>query len=292
MGYKLNKSITVDILCQKLGLNYIGENTHIDNIAPANDALAGTLCFSKQSLLTHPNSILITSENIEDDNKGTFILSTNPRLDFIKALTYLVTEIGFDTYNFETKIPPNTTIGQNVVIEDGCIIGDNCIIEHNVVIQSGTVMGDNTRIRSGSCIGGDGFGFERLEDGTPLRFPHLGRVLIGSNVEIGANNTIARGTMSDTIISDNVKTDNQVHIAHNCFIGENALITAAAELSGGVKIGVNCWIGPNATLIQKITIGDGAFIGIGAVVTKNVAEYTLVAGNPAKIIKNLKTHEK
>ena len=103
-----------------------------------------------------------------------------------------------------------------------------------------------------------------------LRFIHLGGVKIGNEVEIGALNSIARGTLNDTIIENGVKTDNLVHIAHNCYIGCNSLITACVELSGGVIVGKNVWIGPNSSVLEKIKIGDNAFIGIGSVVTKDV----------------------
>jgi UDP-3-O-[3-hydroxymyristoyl] glucosamine N-acyltransferase len=181
----------------------------------------------------------------------------------------------------------NTT-GSNVVIENGCVVGAGSIIEHNVVLHAGTRIGKNSRIRSCSSIGGDGFGFERMEDGTPLRFPHLGGVLIGNNVEIGALNSIARGTLSDTVIMDYVKTDNLVHVAHNCVIDEGCLITACAELSGGVTLGKRVWIGPNVAMMQKISVGDDALIGLGAVVTKSVQSKTIVAGNPAKVIREIK----
>ncbi len=167
------------------------------------------------------------------------------------------------------------------------MVGANSIIEHNVVLHSGTRIGKNCRIRSCSSIGGDGFGFERLDDGTPMRFPHLGGVVIGDNVEIGALNSIAKGALSDTFIADYVKTDSLVHIAHNCFVNESALITACAELSGGVTLGKRVWVGPNVAMMQKVTVGDDALIGLGAVVTKNVCARTIVAGNPAKKIRDI-----
>ncbi|OOF21162.1 UDP-3-O-(3-hydroxymyristoyl)glucosamine N-acyltransferase, partial [Salinivibrio sp. IB872] len=215
------------------------------------------------------------------------IVADNPRLSFIKTLEFLSCEIGFSTWQSPPVIDPSATIGENVVIENGCVIGENTIIEHNVVLHKGTRIGKNSRIRSNCSVGGDGFGFERLKDGTPIRFIHLGGVVIGDNVEIGALNSIARGTLSDTVVNDNVKTDNLVHIAHNCIVGENSLITACAELSGGVQIGKNVWIGPNAAMMQKIRIGDNSLVGLGAVVTKPVPENTIVAGNPAKKIREI-----
>jgi UDP-3-O-[3-hydroxymyristoyl] glucosamine N-acyltransferase len=179
-------------------------------------------------------------------------------------------------------------LGSKVVIERGCNIGESVIIEHNVVIHSGTSIGANTRIRANTSLGGDGFGFDRDEYGEKIyRFQHLGGLIIGCNVEIGSNNCIAKGTLSNTIIEDNVKTDNLVHIAHNCHIKKGVIITACSELSGGVVVGENAWLGPNSSIIQKVSIGKGAFVGIGAVVTKPIEENYLYAGNPAKKIKKL-----
>jgi len=124
----------------------------------------------------------------------------------------------------------------------------------------------------------DGFGFDFEEDGTPVRIPHIGNVIIGNNVEIGAKNTIARGTIDNTVIANNVKIDDQVHIAHNCFIGNNTIITACVEISGSVTIGENCWIGPNCSIIQKVTIGDNTTIGIGSIITKDIEANKKIMG--------------
>jgi UDP-3-O-[3-hydroxymyristoyl] glucosamine N-acyltransferase len=195
--------------------------------------------------------------------------------------------MGFSTWSKRSEIHPTSIIGQNVVIENGCVIGEKTVIEHNVVLHAGTRIGKNSRIRSCSSIGGDGFGFERLADGTPLRFPHLGGVFIGDNVEVGSCTTIARGTLSDTVIEDNVKIDNLVHVAHNCVIRDGAFIIACAELSGGVTVGKNAWIAPNSCTHQKITIGENSLVGLGAVVTKDVPDRCVYAGNPAKKIRSL-----
>jgi UDP-3-O-[3-hydroxymyristoyl] glucosamine N-acyltransferase LpxD len=209
-----------------------------------------------------------------------------PRLAFIQVLTWLEAKIGFSTYDFESRIHNSVQLGQNVVIEKGVRVGRNSIIDHNVVIKAGTTIGENCYIGASTTIGSDGFGYERDESKTPIKFPHLGGVRIGNNVELGSLNSIVRGTLSDTIINDSVKTDNLVHIAHNCEIGINVLLTACTELSGGVKIGKNTWMGPNCSVNQKINIGEDAFVGLAAVVTKDVKPSTVVAGSPAKFIRS------
>jgi UDP-3-O-[3-hydroxymyristoyl] glucosamine N-acyltransferase len=124
-----------------------------------------------------------------------------------------------------------------------------------------------------------------MEDGTPVKFIHLGGVVIGDNVEIGSCTCIAKGTLSNTIIEDDVKIDNLVHVAHNCIIRKGAFIIASSVLCGGVDVGENTWVAPNATVTQKAHLGKNSLVGLGAVVTKNVDPDCIVAGNPAKVLR-------
>ncbi len=290
MGYKLNHSIKLSDLASKLNYSWQGVDIDITGVAPIDTVSFTELTFCK----TPPEAlsgVALVSQVEPDSNQlsvNGFIVTDNPRLLFIKLLVFLDEEIGFSTWDQPSVIDPSAQLGQNVVIESGCEIGANTIIEPNVVIHAGTRIGSHSRIRSCSSIGGDGFGFERLEDGTPLRFPHLGGVTIGNYVEVGSCTAIARGTLSDTLIEDNVKIDNLVHIAHNCTIKNGAFIIACAEISGGVVVGKNAWVAPNSCTHQKIAIGDNALVGLGAVVTKNVPADTVYAGNPAKKIRDLK----
>lgn len=289
MGYKLNKTLLLSDLAAELGLPLYGLDISLDGVAPANLVSTGELTFSTSEPPRIDQIAVITDRDPSSgDPQCGYLLSENPRLDFIRALNFLAECVGFSRDRDESEIHPSVRVGKNVVIEDGCVVGEGTVIAHNVVLHSGTRIGKFCKINSGAIIGGDGFGFERMADGTPLKFPHLGGVLIGDKVEIGALNSVARGTLSDTIISDFVKTDNLVHIAHNCKIGPSSLITACAELSGGVVLGKEVWIGPNASIMQKVSIGDGALVGLGAVVTKSIPEFTVFAGNPAKKIRDIK----
>jgi len=290
MGYKLKNKILLSEIANKLSLEFKGVDLEVKGVAPFSDCQSGELSFTKDLSNHKANSVLVVLHDttIEELDSAGYILSSNPRLDFIRVLSYLEDVIGFATYDFPSEIHPSAKIGQNVVIEDGCKISEGVVIEHNVVIHSGTQIGKNSRIRSCSSIGGDGFGFDRMEGGEPLRFPHLGGVIIGGNVEVGSCTTIARGTLSNTIIEDHVKIDNLVHIAHNCHIKTGAFIIACAEISGGVVIGENAWIAPNSCTHQKINVGDNSIVGLGAVVTKDVPSNTVYAGNPAKKIRDIK----
>lgn len=298
MDYELIKEITFNELLLDLE-EFVPEvlviqktqSIKIKTISTSKKVNPNSLCFTKELINENLNAVIIIDNQfisqIPSNSNNIYIIVPNPRLVFILALDILSKKIGFQHFNFTSKIHSTVTCGDNVVIEDGCIIEENVVIEHNAVIHKGTRIGKNSRIRAGANIGGDGFGFERLTDGTPIRFQHLGGVAIGDNVEIGALTCIARGTLSDTIIGDHVKIDNLVHVAHNCLIGNGCLITACAEISGSVKLGKNVWIGPNSSLMQKITVGDNSIIGLGAAVLKNVPENTVFAGNPAKFLKNV-----
>lgn len=149
----------------------------------------------------------------------------------------------------------------------------------------GTYMGgENIKIGENCAIGLDGFGYVKDTDGTWLRFPHLGRVVIGDNVEIGSNVCIDRGALGDTTIGKGVKIDNLVHVAHNVEIGENTLVVAHSVIGGSVKIGKNVFVGMGAMIKNKVTVGDGATIGMGAVVIHDVPAGATVVGNPARVL--------
>ncbi|MBY6063708.1 UDP-3-O-(3-hydroxymyristoyl)glucosamine N-acyltransferase [Pseudidiomarina sediminum] len=288
--YRLKVSCSVSKLCELFGLTYNGTDREIRHVGRLDVVDSSVLTFANKNVALPPGSIVIAGADFEvqNDVEFTHIISDKPRVSFVVVLDYLVRAFGFENRGEQSRISDSAILGKNVVVGDGCEIGDRVIIEPNVTIHDGTVIGANSRIRSGASIGSDGFGFERLECGTPIRFPHLGRVVIGENVEIGSNTTIARGTLGDTVIDDHAKIDNLVHVAHNVHIKRGAFVTACAELSGGVVVGENAWIAPNVSTHQKLTIGANSLVGLGAVVVKDVPESTVVAGNPAKKLRELK----
>ncbi|MGS0972984.1 MAG: DapH/DapD/GlmU-related protein [Candidatus Izemoplasmataceae bacterium] len=151
-------------------------------------------------------------------------------------------------------------------------LGDNVIVKQGAKILENTHIGDNSIIRENSVIGGHGFGVEKDEEGNNLKIPHFGGVIIGDNVEIGALNTVVSGTINPTVVEDYVKVDDYVHIAHNCKIGKNSIITAGVIFSGSVKIGENVWVGSNSTIKNSISINDDNLIGIGTVITKDICD--------------------
>jgi len=243
-----------------------------------------------EALILVPNGF----DSGRSESKCIFIEVDNPKLSFAKVVQKYFTQKIERKAIHQTvvlgnkcEIDETVSMGVNCVIGNGVKIGANTIIKNNVVISDNVVVGDNCYIKSGAIIGEDGFGFAFEKDGTPVRIPHIGSVIIGNNVEIGSNSVIVRGTLDSTIIESNVKIDDQVFIAHNCNIGKNTVIIAFAEISGSVHIGENCWIGPNSSIIQKVGIGSGVTIGIGAVVTKDVSDNQTIMGIEAMPLRQL-----
>lgn len=284
----MSDKVLASTIANWLNTSFIGNDREITEIVSLRNLLANSLSFiSKKGYQDDQKigAVVIVPHDYDMDkeSKNTYILSHNPRLDFIKASRAIQNALNVaKTISSSAIIGKNCSIGNNVaighycVINDNVSIGDNTIINNHIVIESNTVIGENCYIKSGAIIGEDGFGFEKDENGIPLRFPHIGNVIIGDNVEIGAHTTIARGTLDSTIIKDNVKIDDQVFIAHNVVIDENTMIVACSEISGSTKIGKNCWIGPNSTIKDGLVLGDGVFLGMTSVISKNLPDNTKI----------------
>lgn len=172
-------------------------------------------------------------------------------------------------------INKGVSIGNNTTIEGGCVIGENVTIGAsstlyaNVSVYPAVTMGERVIIHSGAVIGGDGFGIAN-EHGKWIKVPQLGSVVIGNDVEIGANTTIDRGAIEDTIIAQGVKLDNLIQIAHNVHIGENTVIAGCVGVSGSTSIGRNCVIGGGAGLVGHIEIADNVLLTGTSFVTKSI----------------------
>ena len=186
-----------------------------------------------------------------------------------------------------SSVGENSIIGEKCIIENQVFIGNNvkigkgCLIYPGVKILDDTIIGQNCIIHSSTTIGSDGFGFAPNDDGSYKKIPQTGNVMIGDNVEIGSNSTIDRATLGSTIISNGVKLDNQIQVAHNVEIGENTAIAAQSGVAGSTKIGKNCMIGGQVGIIGHIKIGDNVKIQAQAGVTSNIESNSRVTGTPA-----------
>jgi len=181
------------------------------------------------------------------------------------------------------KIGKNSKIASNSIIESNVIIGDNCIIGSFVTIRN-SIISNNVYIQDGSKIGVKGFGFIPNKNKN-IRTPHVGKVILEEGVEIGANSTIDRGSLSDTVIGKNTFLDNQVHVAHNVQIGKNCMIAGQVGFAGSSTLGDNVVIGGQAGISGHLNIGSNVKIGGGSGVINDIPDNHQVMGYPAVPLK-------
>ena len=225
------------------------------------------------------------------------LLMSNPKLGFAKLLTLLrpqsvptcgihptavveescqidpSTHIGAQVVIGEdVVIGPRTLIGAGASIGRGSQIGSDCCLHSRVTLYSQTRIGDRSIIHSGAVIGADGFGLIQDEKGEWVKIPQVGRVIIGDDVEIGANATIDRGALDDTVIGNGVKIDDLVMIAHNVRIGDHTVIAACAGVAGSTTVGRHCMIGGSAGLNGHIEICDNVIITGMGMIQKSISK--------------------
>ena len=284
-------------------VKFIGNNvTTINNLKELSDSTLSDndICWStdKNLDLVYKNLIgtYIVSEQIDESklhSNCNYLIVKYPRKAFQKVLNcfflnkqeYSISKTAVIKNPVIFKNKDLIFIGENVVIEKNVVIGDNVIIDHNSVIKEGTIIKNNVSIGSNCTIGGVGFGYEKNENNEYKLINHIGNVVLKNNVEIGNNSTIDRGVLGSTILYENVKVDNLVHIAHGVIIHKNSMIIANAMIAGSTTIGENSWVAPSSSIINKVNIGEKSVIGMGAVVIKNLDNESTVVGNPARIIK-------
>ena len=256
---------------------------------------------------TGASAVVVSKASLLDNKPG--IVHHNPQLAIAKILGEFTPKLLYTRGVNETayvdskaKIGKNVTIGPFSVIEAGVIIGDdsnigshtvidqktsigkNCKIFSNIHIYHGTNIGDNAIIHSGTVIGSDGFGFVTDKD-INHKIPQNGYVIIGNNVEIGANCAIDRGTIGDTIIEDQCKLDNHVHLAHNVRLGKGCLLTAAVTIAGSVEVGEFCIFAGHVGVAPHVKIGARSVLAAKTGVSKSLTGGKVYAGMPAREIR-------
>jgi len=294
------RKITLDEISKLIECSYLGKNHTINGLNLSNRK-------SKyNSILTYANDSKFLLKSILKNNiKGLFLRGKdfkdanldlnkincalffveNPEKEFYNLHEKLFKETKFYGEGVKSKIGINPNIHKSVVVEDGVVIGDNVTIEPFVYIRKGTFIGNNVLIRANSTIGSEGF--QTLYDNKiPYCVAHAGSTIIRDNVSIGSNVNICNSLFEgSTIVGENTKIDNLVHIAHNCMIGKNCVLTPGSVLTGSVEIEDNVWVAPGVIVLNKIKVEKKSFLGAASLVVRKVKEGTKVFGIPARKIR-------
>lgn len=181
------------------------------------------------------------------------------------------------------EIGPGAYIAEDVEIAEGVIVGPHCrigqgsrigeegLLHAGVTLYQGSMVGKRAVFHSGAVIGADGFGFARDADGAWVKIPQTGAVVIGDDVEVGANTTIDRGALENTVIGNGVKLDNQIQIAHNVRVGEHTAMAGCVGVAGSARIGKRCTVGGGAIILGHIELADDVHVSSGTLVAKSIS---------------------
>jgi UDP-3-O-[3-hydroxymyristoyl] glucosamine N-acyltransferase len=288
----------------------IGDGSvQIKGVAGIEDAQSGDITFAASHrvvdrAVNSPATAVIIPANVNEITKPALRVA-NPRLAFAQILnSFFPPEVAIPAIhptavvgaNFNGSscaidalvyIGDNVTIGEDsiihpgVVIEEGVNIGRNVIIHANVVIRAHCILGDNVQVHAGTVIGADGFGYVTV-DGKHVKVPQVGKVVIESNVEIGANVTIDRATTGITLVKSGTKIDNQVQIAHNCELGANNLLCGQVGLAGSARLGDRVTLAGKAGVVGHIELGDDTVVAACSMVISSIPPHSFVSGSPAR----------
>jgi UDP-3-O-[3-hydroxymyristoyl] glucosamine N-acyltransferase len=307
---------TLSEIASSINGRVVGDEKHlVSNVATLANANSSEITFLANSKYrkylegTKAGCVLV-DESAAQSVTGNAIVVDDPYLAYAKVATLL-----FPEQVYEHQISPSSVVSDDIKLGNRVHISANCVIESGVEIADdvyigpGCVIGANVKIGAGSrfkanatisndvligervivhpgvVIGADGFGLAN-DKGQWLKIPQVGTVKIGNDVEIGANTTIDRGAIDDTVISDGVKLDNQIQIAHNVIIGKNTVIAGCTGIAGSTHIGAHCAIGGGSCITGHISITDGVQIMGMAMVTKSITEPGVYAsGIPTEPVK-------
>ena len=288
-------------------------NMEITGVSEIQNGDKGTITFlSNQRYQKHIDNTIASAVIVSDENHlagRDGVIVKNPQLAMAKVLTmFFPDEYKSKGVHPKSIIDSSSNIGKNVTIEAGAIIeagviigestfiganvfigkntkiGTGCKIYQNVVIYNNIFIGNKVTIHGAAVIGCDGYGFI-IDKDQHFKIPQKGTVLIGDDVEIGANSVIDRATIGKTIIGNMSKLDNLVHIGHNVQIGNGCLITAQVGIAGSAKIGDNCQMGGQAGVVSHVDIGSDSIIAAKSGVTKSLSGGQMYGGYPARPIK-------
>lgn len=296
----MGKQYSLNDIVNELGGSIVGDaGTLITKVSSISNAQAGSISFFNDSkyqkaLANSSASAFVMRDTHSHLTSQAKIIVDNPYAYFAKLSAFLnpltIAVVGVHesaVVHHSARIPKscsigpyvvigeNVTLGENVVITSSCTIendvsiGANTRLEPNVVIKHDCEVGENCHFFSGVVIGSDGFGYAE-ESGKWLKIPQVGRVVIHANVDIGANTTVDRGAIDDTIIEEGVKLDNLIQIGHNCVIGAHTVIAGCVGIAGSATIGKHCKIGGAAMILGHLDITDNVTISPGSMITRSL----------------------
>jgi UDP-3-O-[3-hydroxymyristoyl] glucosamine N-acyltransferase len=295
-------SLTLGQLLQITGAELRGDaDCLIHSVAPLDQAVFGQLAFLHRPefrcyLANTQASVVILSPEELPGYAGNALVSVDPLLAYARAATALskseqplvyrhssavidssaqiasgVTVGANAVIGARTVIADQVVIGPNCTIGDDCVLGQGTILHPNVTLYHSVVLGADCIIHAGAVLGSDGFGFAN-DRGSWVKIPQLGGVKLGNQVEVGANTTIDRGALNDTVVADGVKLDNQVHVGHNVQIGEDTAIAACAGIAGSTRIGKQCTLAGASGLLGHLELADRVHVSAMTVVTHNLSQ--------------------
>lgn len=290
-------------LAQTLACEFRGDGSgKIDSISEIQTAGKGSITFIGNGKYTKfaDNSeaaAIIISKNM-DISFPNVIFADDPQAVFAKLIPMFIKGRGLQKREIHSTAVIDETavlgkdihVGAHVSIGPHTIIGDDVTIYANVSIYDHCKIGDNTIIHSGTVIGSDGFGFTFHNDHYE-KIPQLGRVIIGKNVEFGANCAVDRGTIGDTEIGDGCKFDNHVHVAHNVRIGKHCVFAGQTGVAGSTRVDDFCVFGGQVAINGHVHIGSGTQAAARSGITKDIIPGEVVGGFPAIPIKDYHKRE-
>ena len=277
------KQFSIKFISEYIDASIVGDaDLQIDNIASIESAKKGSITFlanpkySKLLETTHASAVIV-KDGLKSSSKSTLLICSDPYLAYAKISKLFSGRIDLSTGIFSdgSFIHDSASLGKNVFLGPNVYIGENCTIEDNTVVYPNSTIlkdvsiGKDCIIHPNSVLGSDGFGFAQ-EKNDFHKIEQLGGLKIGNNVEIGAGCTIDRGAISDTLIADGVKLDNQVHIAHNVSLGTNSAIAACCAIAGSTKIGKNFKMGGLSGVLGHLEVCDDVTVGAHTLITKSI----------------------
>lgn len=298
-------SLTLQQIAEALQLEFQGNaELEINNVASLKSATQGDLCFIQHKsylgelAASDCSAVILPPDLVSDAGQGAMLVSDNPQHSFVAVIELLgipvaqpesagihpsaqiaeTARLGGDVsigalavIGAEAEIGAGTSIGAASIIENAAIIGDNCYLHSRVTIGHSVKLGNRCELHEGVVIGSDGFGLV-MHGQQWQKIPQLGSVVIEDDVEIGANTTVDRGALDDTVIEQGCKLDNLIQVAHNVRIGAHTAIAACVGIAGSANIGRCCKISGAVVVLGHLTVADDVTITAMSLVTKDIKQ--------------------